>query len=77
MSLIFLRLSEGGISSQNPSICLLLLTVDAQQTKSKQKVGKIKKIINEDIRQYAVTAIKRTVLLLLDRNNGSTFDDIT
>jgi hypothetical protein len=51
--------------------------VDAQQTKSKQKVGKIKKIINEDIRQYAVTAIKRTVLLLLDRNNGSTFDDIT
>jgi hypothetical protein len=43
LSLIFLRLSVGGISSQNPSICLLLLTVDAQQTKSKQKVGKMKK----------------------------------
>jgi hypothetical protein len=43
LSLIFLRLSVRGISSQNPSICLLLLTVDAQQTKSKQKVGKIKK----------------------------------
>ena len=41
--MIFVRLSVRGISSENPSICLLLLTVDAQQTKSKQKVGKIKK----------------------------------
>ncbi len=32
--------------------------------------------MNEDIRQYAVTAIKSTVLLLFDRSNGSTFDDI-